>query len=182
MKSTNYLIRFSILSTFLFVSSFLMGQCPNSVYISANNDNCITLSWITPPSPLPTVSYLGNSYLLNSGSGTSSSPAVYKKVGATGGCGSDKVFNGIILINGSQCTYANGTLPLNITNFSSKSYQNDIQVVWSANEPEQCIGYELEKSFDGKNWNVLTFKSNSTPNSTTLYSYIDNQKSVNTIY
>ncbi len=28
----------------------------------------------------------------------------------------------------------------------------------------------------------MTFKSNSTPNSTTLYSYIDNQKSVNTIY
>ena len=181
MKSTNYLIRFSILATFLFVSSFLMGQCPNTVQVSTNG-NCLFLSWNTPPSPLPSsIIYLNNTYLFNSGLGTNASPAMYNFGGITG-CNNLNIFNGQITINGLTCVYSNNTLPLNITNFSTKSYQNEIQILWSANEPEQCIGYELEKSFDGKNWNVLTFKSNSTPNSNTLYTYLDNQKSVNTIY
>lgn len=186
MKSTNYLIRISILSTFLFVSSFLFGQCPIGIQLSSNG-KCLQLWWSPAPSPLPTpILFNGISYTYVSGAGTIANKAIYSNdnSGNDNGCNMYSTPTGTvtITIGSTVCTYANGTLPLNISNFSTKSYQNEIQVVWSANEPEQCIGYELEKSFDGKNWNVLTFKSNSTPNSTTLYSYIDNQKSVNTIY
>lgn len=53
---------------------------------------------------------------------------------------------------------------------------------WKCIENEKCLGYELEKSYDGRQWNVLTFQSNATPNSLSNYTFMDNQKSTNIIY
>jgi len=195
MKSYNYSIKLLFILITFFCTKQLNGQCPNTIYLSYDGllGSCLKITWNSPPSTLPSeVLYVGVAlgagiYTYSSGNGSALNPAIYKN-NLLGPCNNSGYvpFIGIITftLNSTfyNCTYINGILPLNLINFTSEKYNNDILVKWSCTDSDQCIGYELEKSYDGTNWSVLTFKSNDIPNQQINYSYIDNQISTNTIY
>jgi len=188
MKSTNKLIKIPIFLFFILSSYFVVGQCPIGVELSSNK-NCLNLWWTTAPSSLPvTITYTSAvvgtkvfSYV--SGLGISSNKANYND-GSSSGCNNYNPPLGVVTITygTTVCIFTDGTLPLNLLDFKSATYDNSIMVSWKCIENEKCLGYELEKSYDGRQWNVLTFQSNSKPNTLSNYSFMDNQKSTNVIY
>jgi len=182
MKSTNKLIKIPIFLFFILSSYFVIGQCPSKVTYQPSDNKCVYLEWATPPVPLPsTITAFGVTYTYNSGSGNTGNPAIYMNAANCNGTTLQN-YTGTLIINGVTCIYSNGTLPLNLLDFNSATYDNSIMVSWKCIENEKCLGYELEKSYDGRQWNVLTFQSNSKPNTLSNYSFMDNQKGTNVIY
>jgi hypothetical protein len=152
----------------------LNAQCADQALVSTS-DKCMSLVWTTPPSPLP-ASFVknGETYNLESGLGTSASPAVYRKVGATGSCGSEINLTATIYApNGTGCVYTNGVLTgvLPIKWLDVKWYESNYQklLYWKVEELN-VKHYQIYGSKDGISFEKIVIVS-SKGNGTNEYQY-----------
>lgn len=77
------------------------------------------------------------------------------------------------------------TSPLTVNNldFEAALVNNDIaKLNWSGNEPENFIGYEVQKSAEGTTWNVLGIVAKNQQPGTRFYEFRDNKPFETTSY
>jgi hypothetical protein len=74
-------------------------------------------------------------------------------------------------------------LPVELTNFSCKKNQENTIIEWTTASESNSMFFELYRSEDGENWEVLTTKNAAGySNSTITYSEIDTERIVNPYY
>lgn len=158
---------------------YLFGQCPDMADLSKNK-HCVFVKWSTPPSPLPTsiVRDLGT-YNYDSGSGTSSLPAIYQASGGNGSCnGKESPFSGTLNIGNATCEYQDGQLssllPIELGDFSASSRKSGVLLTWTTLSEIDNESFEVQRSRDGEEWEVISRIDGQINSSTTQdYSFTD---------
>ncbi|MEO1258422.1 MAG: hypothetical protein AAFZ15_06480 [Bacteroidota bacterium] len=161
------LLRFStgklLLSCFLFMlftsifGTDSYAQCPSQA-VEIGNDKAFTLVWGTPPDPLPASIVdegTGTTYNYDSGAGTSGDPACYRSgPNCNGGVTN---FTGTLTVDSETCAYSAGSLPIELSTFTSSLYQNQIVLDWTTTVEINNDGFSIEKSADGFQWTELSW-------------------------
>jgi hypothetical protein len=127
-----------------------------------------------------TINGSSNIYVYTNGLITSdSSPSEVIKIGST------SVYSGsgapIIGPQYANSTTGSGffpfgpvTLPVKFIGFSVAQKNNDVLIQWSATEEVDAYMYQLERSYDGNNWNTIAYVTPAGVTSTIVeYSYTD---------
>jgi uncharacterized protein YjhX (UPF0386 family) len=169
-------LNFGLLFCLIFISNLTMGQCPTGADLTSSN-KCFEFIWTTPPIPLPsTVTFGIKTFTLQSGLGTTASPALYRDLTTTGACSSLNVFNGnITLPSGQVCSYdVNGNLPITLTDFYLINDQSSIKVKFSTLSEINNDYFNIEHSADGIEFEAIgEINGTGNSNSRINYEFID---------
>ncbi len=144
----------------LFLCHFTYSQCPNGVEIAANG-KCTNLSWIAPVSPpaqLP-MSILvdgdGQDLVSSMTVGGTTTTAIYENPINSGGCNNFKLFTGTIVINGVDCQYIGGVLPVNLISLYVTANEGQVEIKWMVASQTNNKGFLVQRSFNGREWTTI---------------------------
>ncbi len=181
-----YPLRNLRLSRIFFLSVFFSlavlsanAQCPETLNTSANGF-CAYATWVNPPAPLPaSFTISGTVFALQSGDGTTTSPALYQSGGGNGACNSSQGgFTGIMVMPTGTCAYSGGslsnaTLPIKLVTFGYKEINSgSLEFRWETASEEDMDAFEIQMSSDGISFTtVAIISATNTPNK---YTYILN--------
>jgi hypothetical protein len=157
-------------SVFLFINFIIFGQCPSTVSLAATQ-KCIQLTWNILPNPVPsTVTYSGITFNMPTVAGT---VVTYDNPNDNGACGSFSTPGGqiVVTINGNNCTYNSGILPLNFLNFKGTLNNNQLNLGWSTANEVNVASFKVEVSNDAETWvsHILNINNLSERSNTKTY-------------
>lgn len=102
------------------------------------------------------------SYYRVSGS-ISGIPAAYRPASQS----SEAVIKGAL----NMCAYV--ILPVHMLSFATRQYADKVELLWTTSQEQNNMGFQIERSFDGINWNKIGFvngRNNMTPEA---YNFMD---------
>ena len=86
---------------------------------------------------------------------TSANRAFYVRAGGTG-CMNYVGFEGTLEINGQLCTYAGGTLPLELLDFSASKNGNSVELKWQTTDELLVRDFRIERASADFDWQVIS--------------------------
>ena len=80
---------------------------------------------------------------------------------------------------GTTASPAAGALPVRFTSFEAKSVTGGVNLIWNVDVEEKVIGYDVERSSDGRNFAKIAFVPAAGQNT---YSYVDTRPAQSATY
>ena len=143
---------------FIGLAWIVKGQCPDFAIMTPNMQ-CVGLLWLEgEPDPPPDTIFIGEAtYVFTAGINLPGAGIVY----TLNGIGNSNPFvclqipenfTGTIWIEGDQCDFEDGALPVSLVRFEASTQGAHVRLEWETSYEYQNKSFIVERSADGLNW------------------------------